>query len=384
MPFNNDLLQAETERLGFTLSGVTTVSPPQHLDAYQRWVDAGLHAGMAYLASERARERRADPGLIQPGARSLLVVAMRYTSPAAIPAGPAGEALGRVASYAWGEDYHEIIPPRLAEIGQALEKHLRRAVQMRNYTDTGPILERSFAQAAGLGWAGKNTCLISPRSGSYYLIGESFLDMELEPDEPIRADHCGSCRRCIDACPTQAIRGDRTIDSARCISYLTIENKAEIPAPLRSAMGEWVFGCDICQMVCPWNIRFAAPPGDPALAPRENIARPVLRAELRLSPQAFNQKFRRSPILRARRRGYLRNVVVALGNAGDTAAVPDLIETLQNEPEALVRAHAAWALGRMRGALSRAALEKSRYLETDPAAAAEIHAALEENEHGFA
>lgn len=372
-----DLLKAETERLGFTLSGIAPVETPPHYTQYAQWIEAGLHADMQYLASERALERRANPRLIQPGAQSLLVVGMRYADPRTISDGPAGEALGRVAAYAWGDDYHEIIPPRLAEIGKTLEQHLHRAVQVRHYTDTGPILERDFAQTAGLGWIGKNTCLISPTSGSYYLLGETFLDVEIEPDPPLRSDHCGTCRRCIDACPTEAIRPDRTIDSARCISYQTIENKGTIPVAIREKMGDWIFGCDICQMVCPWNLRFSAPEAHPALAPRPGVARPVLRRELHLTPQEFNQKFRRSPILRAKRRGYLRNVAVALGNAGDTSAVPDLAQTLHEEPEPLVRAHAAWALGRLRSPQSRSALEKSLSRETDQNVAAEIRAALD-------
>jgi epoxyqueuosine reductase len=331
---------------------------------------------MAYLASERALERRENPSLIQPGARSLLVVGMRYPSPDSISAGPEGEALGRLAAYAWGDDYHEVIPPRLAEIGAALEKSLHRAVQTRAYTDTGPVLERDFAQQAGLGWAGKNTCLIDPRSGSYYLLGEMFLDIEIEPDQPFQNDHCGTCRRCIDSCPTQAIREDRTIESARCISYLTIENKGSIPPELRPAIADWIFGCDICQMVCPWNLRFAAPEGHAALNTQNGDPNPVLRKELRLSAQEFNRKFRRSPVRRAKRRGYLRNVAVALGNAGDPSTVAELTETLENEPEDLVRAHAAWALGQIGTRPARAALEKSLKQEYQEPVTAEIRSAL--------
>jgi epoxyqueuosine reductase len=371
-----ELLQAETERLGFTLYGVTRPERPAHIDTYHHWLEAGLHAGMAYLAADRAVERRANPRLIEPEALSLLVVALRYFSPAEIPDGPAGEALGRVAAYAWGSDYHDLIPPRLEEIARALEKELGRPLRSHSYTDTGPILERDFAQTAGLGWIGKNTCLISPRHGSYFLLGETFVDAEIEPDAPITTDHCGTCRRCIDACPTEAIREDRTIDSGRCISYLTIENKGPIAAELRGKMGDWVFGCDICQTVCPWNERFASPAGDPALAPRSGIPRPVLREALRLTPQEFNRKFRGSPILRAKRRGYLRNAAVALGNSQDLAAVPDLVQTLHDEPEPLVRAHAAWALGQLRTGLAHRALDKALKQEADSAVQAEIRAAL--------
>lgn len=377
----HELLQAETDRLGFLLAGIAPAAPPAHYATFKGWIEAGLHAGMGYMATERSLERRADPRRIEPQARSLLVAGMRYTDPSALPDGAMNEPHGRVAAYAWGDDYHDVIPPRLTEIGAALEKHLGRAVLQRGYTDTGPVMERDFAQQAGLGWIGKNTCMISPHSGSYYLLGEMLLDVEIEPSEPIRADHCGSCRRCIDACPTEAIRTDRTIDAGRCISYLTIENKGPIPSELRSKMGEWVFGCDICQMVCPWNIRFSKAEGHSALAPRPGNARPALRDILRLTPQEFNRKFRGSPLLRAKRRGYLRNAAVALGNAHDTDSTPLLAETLQSEPEPLVRAHAAWALGQMHHAQARAALEKSLTQETDPATAQEIRAALDGSSH---
>jgi epoxyqueuosine reductase len=373
-----EFVKAETFRLGFTLSGVTNIAPPKHLETYMGWLENGLQADMAYLASERARARRANPALIMPDALSLLVVALRYPSAQIIDIGSSNEALGRVASYAWGLDYHEVIPPLLEELIGALQKYLGQEIYSRAYTDTGPILERDFAQQAGLGWAGKNTCLISPRHGSYFLIGETFINAEIEPDPVFPSDHCGTCRRCIDACPTSAIRDDRTIDSGRCISYLTIENKGSIPANLRSGIGDWVFGCDICQIVCPWNIRFASSDGHPLLKADPEKARPVLRGELSLSPQQFKQKFRHSPILRAKRRGYLRNVAVALGNQKDTNAVPALAAVLENESEPLIRSHAAWALGQMHTVYSRQALEKASKREPEPEVVSEINTALNE------
>ncbi len=372
-----DLIRAETDRLGFILCGVAPPSPPAHYRAYEQWIQAGLHADMAYLAAEQARRRRANPGLILPETTAILVVAMRYFSPQAIPGGPSTEALGRVAAYAWGDDYHEVIPPRLEELVRQIEESLGRPVRHRIYSDTGPILEHDLAQLAGLGWTGKNTCTISPRQGSYFLIGEVFLDMPVESTQPMVSDHCGSCRRCLEACPTEAIRPDRTIDAARCISYLTIENRGIIPGPLRPMIGEWVFGCDICQMVCPWNLRFSSPEGHPAFSPRPGVARPVLRQELALSAEAFNLKFRRSPIKRARRRGYLRNVATALGNLRDPASLPDLASVLENEPEPLVRGHSAWALGRFGARPARQALDKALKRETDPFVLAEIRSALE-------
>lgn len=373
----SEIIKAETERLGFTLFGTALPNPPAHYPVYERWVELGLHAGMTYLASDRARERRANPKLILPETASILAAAVRYASPNTVLDEPAGEALGRVAAYARGEDYHNVIPPLLEELVRQIEKAAGRPVRSRIYSDTGPILEHDLAQLAGLGWTGKNTCTISPRQGSYFLIGEAFVDVAIEPDQPQITDHCGSCQRCIEACPTEAIRPDRTIDSGRCISYQTIENKGAIPLPLREKLGEWVFGCDICQMVCPWNVRFAKPSGHPALAPRPEIARPILRSELSLSPEAFNRKFRRSPISRAKRRGYLRNIATALGNARDPAAVPDLARVLETEPEPLIRGHSAWALGQFETSPARQALSKALKRETDPYVLAEVRSALE-------
>jgi epoxyqueuosine reductase len=233
-----------------------------------------------------------------------------------------------------------------------------------------------MASRAGLGWIGKNTCLIDPHTGSYYLLGELFVNLALEPDAPFETDQCGSCHRCIEACPTDCILEDRAIDSRRCISYLTIENKGSIPLDLRPMLGNWVFGCDICQQVCPWNIRFARPEHATVLDPQLDNARPDLIAELRLSPQGFNRKFKHSPVRRAKRRGYLRNVAVALGNKKSPDAVPALLITLQTEPEPLVRAHAAWALGQIGSQAARSGLKIGSLGEKDQQVQDEIADAL--------
>lgn len=255
---------------------------------------------------------------------------------------------GRIAAYAWGMDYHLFLPERLRALAAFIENHIGLHVPNRGYTDSGPILERDLAQRAGLGWIGKNTCLINPHLGSYFLLAEILLGIELEPDPPFEADRCGTCTRCIDACPTACILPDRTLDARRCISYLTIELKEEIPPELRARMGVWVFGCDVCQMVCPWNrlpfgYDVAEAVGDPAFAPRPGVASPDLIQEMQLTSQVFNEKFKDSPIKRAKRRGYLRNVAIALGNAREPAAIPALREALL-DPEPLVRASAAWAI----------------------------------------
>lgn len=346
-----DAIKEHARRLGFLLAGITTPEPPAHFDAYQCWLEAGHHGQMSYLAEERARARRADPRQILPECRSILVLGIPYCNPAlAHPQPPTTNDCnyGRTAAYAWGDDYHLALPPRLEALVRFIEEQAGHPVPCRWYTDTGPILERDLAQRAGLGWIGKNTCLISPRNGSYFLLAEILLGLDLPPDPPFPSDQCGSCTRCIEACPTGCIQPNRTLDARRCISYLTIENKAEIPLELRPQMGNWVFGCDICQMVCPWNIRFAHQHGDPAFAPREGVPLPILAQELMLTPEQFNRKFKNSPVKRAKRRGYLRNLAIAAGNARDVDSLPAL-QRAQSQEESLLREHAQWALEQISG-----------------------------------
>jgi epoxyqueuosine reductase len=372
-----DDLKAEAESLGFSLTGFSAPIRPPHYDHYAKWLSEGKQAAMHYLETDRARERRENPDLILPRVQSILVVGLCYPSPNALPPPPEDEPRGQVASYAWGQDYHDVLPPRLETLAQKIEHLTGRYPDHVSYTDTGPILERDFAQQAGLGWAGKNTCLIAPRQGSYFLLGEMLMDEAVEPDPPFQPDLCGTCTRCIDNCPTNCIQPDRTLDATRCISYLTIENKGAIPEQLRPQVGNWVFGCDICQTVCPWNVRFAAPGGDPAFEPRQEIAQPVLRKELHLTPHDFNRKFAGSPVQRARRRGYLRNIAVAIGNLKDQEAVPDLLWLLDIEPEPLIRTHAAWALGQMTTPVARAGLERALTNENNPEVILAIRVALD-------
>ncbi len=330
-------LKARARELGFAFCGVTSPDPPPHLDAYEQWLANGLHGEMAYLGTERARQRRADPRLIMPECKSIVVVAL--------PTQPGNEH-GPVAAYALGDDYHDVIPPRLRQLVAWLEAETGHPIAHKIYTDTGPILERELAQRAGLGWIGKNSMLINPRAGSYFLLGEALIDFELPPDPSFTADRCGACTRCIDACPTDAILDNRTLDARRCISYLTIELKGAIPEDLREAMGGWIFGCDICQAVCPWNVRFAdSLPPEPALAPRRPP--PSLLEELSLSPKQFNAKFKGSPVKRPKRRGYLRNVAVALGNSDDEKAISALEKCRAEADEPLVREHAARSLSKL-------------------------------------
>ena len=345
-----EIIKTQASQLGFVLTGVTTPDPPPHLPVFENWLKQGRHASMGYLADDRSRARRADPRLILPECKSILVLAFPYPDPKLVLSEVEGTAEaadapslgGRVASYAWGDDYHILIPEKLKGLAAFIEQQVGHPVKNRWYTDTGPILERELAQRAGLGWIGKNSMLINPKLGSYFLLAELFLDLDLEPDPTFETDHCGTCTRCIEACPTQCILPDRTLDARSCISFLTIELKDGIPSELRPMIGSWVFGCDICQMVCPWN-RFAPPENASELKPRAGVPRPSLIRELELLPGDFNQKFRNSPVKRAGRRGYQRNVAVALGNSKDTKALPALKRAL-DDPEPMVREHAAWAI----------------------------------------
>jgi epoxyqueuosine reductase len=273
-----------------------------------------------------------------PGTTHTLVVALDYGGRE--PSGP-------VARYARGDDYHDVMASKLRELHARLERHAGHAIVGKPYVDTGPILERDLARRAGLGWFGKNTNLINPTLGSFFFIGALVLEAELVPDAPFEADRCGSCTRCLDACPTDALVAPRVLDATQCISYLTIELREEIPIVLRDRMGELLYGCDICQEVCPWNVRFARALKEEAFAPRALLAgtdaRSLARVLLAMDDEQFRAAFKGSPMRRAKLRGLKRNAAVALGNVGDDRDVDVLTHAL-DDPEPLVREHAAWAL----------------------------------------
>jgi epoxyqueuosine reductase len=364
-------LKTEALRLGFHLVGVTTPEQPAHLDIFERWLAEGYHADMAWIATERARQRRADPRLILPQCQSIIMLAIRY------PCSPQNSepSNGQIASYAWGADYHDVLPRRLKALAAFLENKVDCEISYRCYTDTGPVLERELAQRAGLGWIGKNGNLINPKIGSYFLLAEILLDLALPVDAPFTSDHCGTCTRCIAACPTNCILPNCTIDANRCLSYLTIESKEAIPLTMREKIGDWLFGCDICQGVCPWNHKITYDQVDAAFTPRSGVPITNLAAELKLSPQDFNLKFKGSPVKRTKRRGYLRNVAVVLGNLGDPSSVPALVGAL-TDIEPLVRAHAAWALAQIADGAAQAALQVAISRETDAYVRSEIQSAL--------
>ena len=356
-------VKQEAGRLGFSLVGVTTPDPPPHLAAFAAWLDQGRHGGMAYLATERARARRSDPRAVLPGCRSILVAGMRHAAPAESP-GP------HLAAYAAGRDYHDVLVPRLEALMSFLRPLAGPSFAYRLYSDTGPVLERDLAQRAGLGWIGKNTCLIHPRHGSYFLLAEAFLSVDLEPDVPVTVDHCGSCTRCLEACPTACILPDRTLDARRCLSYLTIENRGSIPVELRPAVGDWLFGCDICQQVCPWNRRFARPDGEPALTadpPTETDASAYLEGQADLKGRATS---------RAGRARMARNAAVVLGNLRKPEALPALDRVLRTHSDPIVRAHAAWGMGQVGGHEAASCLRRAAASERDPMVLEEVAGAL--------
>lgn len=367
--FKRDIL-AEARRHGFELVGIAAARPAETADAYREWAAAGHAAEMHYLT--RDPERRVDPRQAWPEVGSILVAGLSYhrrEPEAELRQNPHH---GQFARYAVGDDYHEVLAEKLAAVLAWARAEGGAEVAGRYYVDTGPLLERDLAARAGLGWFGKNTCLLDRTYGSYFFLGALLLNVELPPDAPTTA-HCGSCNRCQVACPTDAFVAPYVLDARRCISYLTIELRGPIPRELRPLIGNWIFGCDICQEVCPWN-RKALPAAEPRLAPRPGLPTPELIPLLRMTQEEFSTRFRKSPVKRAKRRGLLRNVCVALGNSGDPLAVPALVLALDHD-EALVRGHAAWALGRLGGAEAHRALHRAAARETDAWVREEIAAA---------
>ncbi len=365
------LLEAWALEAGFDRAGVAGLEPLEHGEALVRWLERGDQAGMEYLG--RRTEARLDPSRIFPGARSVLVVALQY-HPLGQPE-PPGDLWRRVARYARGKDYHDVMGLRL----RALEDRIREAFpgcETRRYVDTGPVLERELAARAGMGAVGKNTMLLHPEGGSWFLLGEIFLSLGVPsgaPDQPL-ADLCGNCTLCIEACPTGALPEPYRLDSNRCISYWTIEHRGPLPPEARRMVGGWVFGCDVCQEVCPWN-------ATPAGSVHPEMELPPERAELdlarllRLPREEYVERFRGSPMKRAKLEGLQRNAAVAMGNRLERRYIGPLAEALR-EGEPVVRGHAAWALGRIGGEEARRVLEAALEGEPDEGVRGEIEAAL--------
>jgi epoxyqueuosine reductase len=331
-------LKAEAHALGFELAGIAAATPPDGFDRLRDWLGRGFAGTMQYM--ERHGEARGHPASILPEVRSVLMVGMNY-KPTEEPAAPA---LGKVARYARGADYHDVLRERLNRLLVWLQTE-RPGCKGRGVVDTAPLLERDFARRAGLGWFGKNTMLLNKRLGSYFFLGALLVDLDLQANAPHQTSHCGTCTACLDACPTAAFPAPGVLDARRCISYLTIELHDAVPEELREGVGDWLFGCDVCQEVCPWNRK--APAGVEALLQ----ARPDLEALdpielLSLSDDDFRRRFRGTALMRTKRRGLLRNAALVLGNIGDATALPALRRALE-DPESLVREAAAWAIARI-------------------------------------
>ena len=339
-----DGLQQEAHRLGFSRLGITSAEPPPRQDRFAQWLDQGF-AGVMENWLRRHLPLRSSPESLLPGTQSVIMLATDYE--AKTVASREGLNHGKIARYAVGRDYHDVLRSRLNHLGRWLE-HAIPGCKTRGVVDSAPLAEREFAARAGLGWFGKNTMLIDQGAGSYFFLSGLLATVALPTHQPIEVDHCGSCAACLDICPTDALPEPRVLDATRCISALTIEDRGPVEGGLRSHFGNWIFGCDLCQEVCPWN-RHAPGTEDPELQAIENEEMPSLIELLRLDQAAFRKKFHDSPILRAKRVGLLRSAAIALGNhpsaSGDVpAGLASLCGVLQDK-EPVIRGAAAWALG---------------------------------------
>ena len=379
-PALSDGVRSEARALGFGLVGIARPDHSQHLAFYRRWLNDGHNGEMGYLSRPDAVARRGDLSGTMAQVRSVVMVGLDYLNEAR-GEDPGDASVGVIARYARGRDYHFVVKAKLVDLAERIQALTRRPLTSRAYVDTGPILERELAHRAGMGWFGRNTMLIHPRRGSWFFLGALLLDVELEPDEPFPVDHCGSCTRCLDACPTGALLGRDedgapVMDARRCISYLTIEHRGPIPRELRSAIGNRIYGCDICQDVCPFNSpKLVEITREPDLKTREHVAGRLLIDLMEMDEAAWDDFSRGSALRRAKRAGFLRNVAVALGNWGSPAAVPALVRAL-GDGEPLVRGHAAWALGRVGGREARDALSARLEVELDSSVRAELELEL--------
>jgi epoxyqueuosine reductase len=362
-------LKARAAELGFALSGICPAIDATGYPKLREWLASG-YAGQMHYLSNRAEAYR-HPRSVLESARSVLMLALPYRTEESKECKP-GE--GRISRYAWGPgDYHDVIHDKLHALADWLREKVPGA-ECRGVVDSAPLLEREFAVLAGLGWIGKNTLLLNKPAGSYFFLAALLTNLDLPADEPFATDHCGSCRACLDACPTQAFPQPYVLDATKCISYLTIELRDSIPQELRAGLGDWLFGCDVCQDVCPWNHR-APLSGEIAFQPREDENPVDLIALFDLDDAGFKERFRHSPLWRAKRRGILRNAAIVLGNQRDEKAIPALIRGL-NDSEPLIRGAAAWALGQQKTAAARTALEARLTRENEQNVLHEISVAL--------
>ncbi len=372
MQNREDVIRRYAKEVGFDVVGFTSAEPflRDEAAATER-VRNGLMDGLSWYTEERVH-RATHPKVLLEGARSVISLGISYNT--GDPDSTTGGSSGKVARYAWGDDYHDVIKGKLRRFVEGLQERLSTPVKTRIFVDDGPMNDRAAAERAGVGWFGKNTNIISPGFGSWIFLAQVVTDLDLATDAPLKKT-CGSCVRCIDDCPTGAIVAPYVIDNRRCISFLTIELRGPIPRELRPLVGDWVFGCDICQDVCPVN-RKAVTSREPAFQRRHDFSAPELVPLLDLDQEGFSERFRNSPIKRAKLEGLQRNVCVALGNIGDRGSVPALVKALGNR-SVLVRMHAAWALGRIGGEEAETALREALTREDDDDVLEEIGLAIE-------
>jgi epoxyqueuosine reductase len=364
-----EAVKAEALRIGFDLVGITPATVPGGLESFHDWLRRGYDGEMAWLSRREAAYEH--PRHVLAGVRSVIMLALDYRTDDPAPPCPG---TGRVSRYAWSDaDYHAVARERLALLADFLHTHAP-GCRTRAVIDSAPMLERDFARAAGLGWFGKNTMLINKRQGSWIFLAGLLTDLELEPDAPHETAHCGTCTRCLDACPTDAFPQPYVLDSRKCIAYLTIELKGPIPTQLRSGVGDWLFGCDICQDVCPWNHK-SPRKHDPAFVPRGDLNPADLGRLLDLDEAGFRAAFGESALARLGRAGLRRNAAIVLGNQRDSAALPALVRALRDS-EPVVRGATAWALGQIGGATAIEALKSQLCVEDNATVRAEIDKAL--------
>ena len=365
-------LKSEAERLGFTLSGCCRATNPPDIELFQQWLDAGYAGQMNYM-THRAKAYE-HPEHVLTGAKSILMLAVNYRTETARTC---STGQGRVSTYAWGsQDYHDLLHDKLQRLVQYLQQLVPDA-RARGVVDTAPLLERDFARLAGLGWVGKNTLLLNQQFGSQFFLAALLTDVLLDYDPPFQTNHCGTCRACLDACPTNAFPQPYVLDARRCISYLTIELRDVVPEELRERVGNWIFGCDICQDVCPWN-HHVPPTQEPEFQPDDRMNPVDLTALFQLDDDAFRRMFRHTPLWRSRRRGILRNAAIVLGNQRYHEGRDALLQGL-GDLDPLVRSTSAWALGKLGDNESIRGLKQQLKREQDEEVTREIHTALQMN-----
>jgi epoxyqueuosine reductase len=362
------LIEERAAELGFAGVGFTATGSMSDTPHLRTWLEKGYEASMSWM--HKHQELREDSRLLHSGARTIIALSAPYPGRVETERGALS-----IASYAVSDDYHEVMRASIQTLGAFVRAESGQDVDFRATVDSAPVMERNVAVDAGLGWLGKSAMVLSRSSGTYTLLGELFVDMELDEMSAPMPDYCGRCTACLDACPTGAIVAPFQVDSSKCISYLTIEHRGPIPRALRPLIGDHLFGCDICQDVCPWNNK-AEQRVFPGLEARQDVLAVTAEDVLKMSPQEFNRAFAGSPMKRTKRRGLARNACIVLGNRGDPASVPMLAEVLAKHDESLVRSHAAWALGRLGGVHARRALGEARMGEGDSFVREEIESAL--------